>query len=362
MSNSALPNPSSAPANQPSRGICILGNDYVFDQVIALLNSIDVMMGQGFPVCIMPYDDRTERLAVAIRDRPHVQIYADQDSIAFWDHQAQRIWDIHPRAKTEWQKVTKEPYHRMGTHRRFCAFDGPFDEFIYMDADTLLLNDITWIFDKLQTCDWFVYDFQHQDIKHVYQADAPSLNTVFTPDRLATDIFCSGFYATKRGIFSREKLDEMFGYLAAGEAEILYAMAPDQTILNYWMMRSGIRSFNPVIAWEEKDYTGCCITCPRPFEIRNQIAYDRGNRLTYMHYIGIPSSLFRQICAGENWDCPYRELFLHYRYLHQPEARPQFIGKPKVPRTKPTITKRLVTRWKIITTAIRPLKQSYSAR
>ncbi|MBE9031512.1 sugar transferase [filamentous cyanobacterium LEGE 11480] len=324
-------------------GICTLGNDHVYDQIIALLNSIEAMMGPDFPVCIYPYDDRTERLAAAIVDRPNVQIYADTASMDYWDKQAQRIWDVHPTAALSWQKLTTAKYHRMGTHRRFCAFDGPFERFIYMDADTLLLNDVQPIFDLLDEYDWYVYDFQHHDITHIYDHNQPQLQQVFTWEQLSQDIFCSGFYGAKRDTFSPEKLDELWQLLKDGEAAILYAMAPDQTILNYWVMRSGLKIYNPAIQLPADQTTGCCVTSNH-FEVRDHVAFDRGNQLTYLHYIGLPSSLFKEICAGENWICAYRELFLHYRFLHAPEERPQLIGPPQMPPSKYTLKERVLDR------------------
>ncbi len=38
-------------------GICTLANDRVYDQLIALLNSIEVNGGKALPVCVYPYDD-----------------------------------------------------------------------------------------------------------------------------------------------------------------------------------------------------------------------------------------------------------------------------------------------------------------
>jgi alpha-N-acetylglucosamine transferase len=34
----------------------------------------------------------------------------------------------------------------MGMHHRFIAFDSPFERFIYMDGDTLLLDAVDKIF------------------------------------------------------------------------------------------------------------------------------------------------------------------------------------------------------------------------
>ncbi len=45
------------------RGICSLGNDVVYDQLVGLLNSIDAILGPETPVCIYPFDDRIEKIA-----------------------------------------------------------------------------------------------------------------------------------------------------------------------------------------------------------------------------------------------------------------------------------------------------------
>jgi hypothetical protein len=334
-------------------GICTLANDQVFDQVIALINSIEAIMGADFPICIYPYDNRLQRLQAMIADRPNVTIYDNTESIAFWDHQAQRIWNVHPTAKARWQAITTESYHRMGTHRRFCAFDGPFDRFIYMDADTLLMDDVSPIFESLETYDWYVYDFQHRDITHVYDHTQAKLKSIFSSDRLEREIFCSGFYAARRHTFSSVQLDQLWQYLADGEAAILYAMAPDQTILNYWVMRSNLKIYNPAVALPKCETTGCCVTSSH-FETVDNIVYDDGRRLTYLHYIGLPSSLFRGICAGENWECPYRDVFLYYRFWKQPESCPIFVGEPQVPSSKYTLKLRILSRLQRYHQALKP--------
>ena len=74
--------------------------------------------------------------------------------------------------------------------------------------------------------------------------------------------------------------------LRQGEAEILYHMAPDQTILNYMVMRSGISSCNLALELTEAQKTGCCVSYAH-FQAEDHILYDHGKRLTYIHYIGL---------------------------------------------------------------------------
>jgi hypothetical protein len=317
-------------------GICTLANDRVYDQLVALLNSIEVNGGKDLPVCVYPYDDNTERIRAEIAQRPNVQLFDNQEIIERWDNFAKSAWDSHPTAKERWLKAGSKGYHRFGTHRRYCAFDGPFDRFIYMDGDTLLMSPLDRVFAQLDNYDCVVYDFQHKDITHIYEVTSPKLLEIFPQERLNQEIFCSGFYGSKKGLFDEERRNWLIEQLRAGEAEILYPMAPDQTIVNYMMMRSNFPIYNLALQLPKEERTGCCVTSPH-FQALDNILYDKGNRLTYLHYIGLSSSLFTRLCSGENLDFPYRDIFLHYRYLYQPSQRPIFTGSPK-PYQPPTPT------------------------
>jgi hypothetical protein len=323
-------------------GICTLANDYVYDQVIALINSIEAIAGKDFPVCIYPYDDNTKRLEAEIKKRSNVELYSDRDSMDKWDEFARNAWDTHLGARQIWQKAGSDDYHRFGTHRRYCAFDNPFDRFIYMDADTLLMSSVEFIFQALDNSDCVVYDFQHKDLTHVYNVHSPQLKNIFSKKRLETEVFCSGFYASKKNLFALERRQEIINILKQ-EFDILYPMAPDQTLINYMMMRSGCSIDNLALSLPKEKTTGCCVTS-KHFIKRDNLLYDRDNRLTYLHYIGLSSRLFTRVCNGENIDFPYRDLFLYYRYLHEPENLPQFTTQAEVYNRPPSITEKLIAK------------------
>ncbi|NES87238.1 MAG: sugar transferase [Moorea sp. SIO2B7] len=321
-------------------GICTLGNDRVYDQVIALINSIEAILGQNTPICVYPYDENIEKIAAEMSKRPNVQLYDDRDSIQRWDSFARAAWDTHPTARQRWSQAGSKGYHRFGTHRRYCAFDGPFDRFLYMDADTLLMSPVEAIVAQLEDDNCVVYDFQYKEPSHVYELSSAKLREIFSEARIKAEIFCSGFYASKKGLFDEEKRNWLISQLQAGEAEILYPMAPDQTLINYMMMRSGFTPYNCALHLPKEERTGCCVTSSH-FQAEDNLLYDKGKRLTYLHYIGISSQLFARVCAGKNLDFPYRDLFLHYRYLHEPEKRPQFNDKPKPYNQPPSLTTRV---------------------
>jgi len=325
-------------------GICTLANDRVYDQLIALLNSIEEILGPQTPVCVYPYDEQITKIAAEIARRPNVQLYDNQESINQWDEFARRAWDTHPTARQSWSRVDSATYHRFGTHRRYCAFDGPFDRFLYMDADTLMIGPVAPIFAQLQESDFVVYDFQHIEPFHVYDLSSKQLTKLFTPERISSEIFCSGFYASKQHLFSPTRRDWLVSRLQEGEAEVLYPMAPDQTLLNYMVMRTGLSNYNLALKLPANQITGCCVTSTH-FVEKDHLLYDKGNRLIYIHYIGLSSRLFAKVCAGENIDFPYREVFLYYRYLHEPENRPKFTTKPQPYNAPPNLATRILRKF-----------------
>ncbi|MGL5064576.1 MAG: Npun_R2821/Npun_R2822 family protein [Microcoleus sp.] len=300
-------------------GICTLANDTVCDQLIALLNSIEVILGSNIPVCIYPFDNQIQRIKTEIANRPNVFIYEDNASIQQWDEFMQAAAP---------ERLNRKKFRLYGAHRRFCAFDGPFAKFIYMDADTLVMNSLDLIFQQLDSSDFVVYDFQFRDPTKVYNIQSPKLFEVFDRDRINSEIFCSGFYGSKQGLFDRTTREWLLTQLQSGDAEILYAGAGEQPLLNYMVMKTHINSYNFAYSLPEDEKTGCSVTSQH-FETQDNILYDKGNRLTYLHYIGVPPDLIRRVCTGENIEFPYRDLFLHYRFLREPEKRPIFNAPPK---------------------------------
>jgi hypothetical protein len=109
------------------------------------------------------------------------------------------------------------------------------------------------------------------------------------------------------------------------------------------VMKSGVLNHNLALVLSPDQRTGCCITSPG-FEARNHLLFDRGNPLTYLHFIGLSSSLFNQVCEGQNIEFPYRDLFLHYRYLHEPHQRPALNGKARPYNATPSIKTRILNK------------------
>ena len=324
-------------------GIYILGNDVVFEQVIALINSIKAHNGDRYPICIIPYNDKVERLQNAVQHNPGVTVLDNSTLFQRWDNFVIQAWEEVPLRHEFWSKGgTHRGIHRVGTHRRFVAFDtdAPFSRFLYMDADTIAVSSLDRFFQALETHDFITYDFQYKDPSHVFNMDLDESHAFLAQNGNDKRIFCSGLFASKAGLITEEGRENIIQALKAGGGRLLYPPAPDQTLLNYISITLGFSYSNLGIDLPAEERTGCCVTS-KHFETRDWKLYDKGVPLTYLHYIGLSSRFFDRVCSGENIDFPYRDVFLHYRYLNTPDERPILRGKPVAYNAPPGLMSRL---------------------
>ncbi|MGF1494969.1 MAG: Npun_R2821/Npun_R2822 family protein [Microcoleaceae cyanobacterium] len=321
-------------------GLYVLANDAVYDQLVAILNSIEVNVGEDCPVCVIPYDDRVDRVREETQRRQNLSLFDDAEAMAKWDNFVNQSWQTRSNAISYWEGQGETGVYRKGFYRCLYSFDGPFDRFVYLDADVLVMNSLDIMFNKLNQTDFVVYDFQYKHPNHVYDLNSPKLYEVFPKERIDQEVFCTGLFASKKGLFDAERCQWLLEQLKSGEGEILYPQCADQPLLNYMVMKLGISSCNLTFEVSDQERTGNCVTSPH-FEERDGVLYDQGKRLTYLHYIGISSKLIRQVCAGQNLEFPYRDLFLHYRFLHEPDQRPSFTGKPKPYSQSPGMMKKI---------------------
>lgn len=326
-------------------GIYTVCNDTMAQQLIALLNSIEVNVGMMTPVYVLPYDDNIAQVRKVIAGRDQVTLVDEPETIAHWDAFARAAWSAHPHALDTWQfKYGQAGVYRLGMHRRFAAFDGPCRRFLYLDADMLVLDTLAPVFDALASHDFVVFDDQYKAPQHVFDLRSARLYELFGEVRVHSEVFCAGFVASKRGVIGKEQEAQVLARLRAGDASMLYLGAPDQSLLNYMVMSLKAPAVNLYRLPPEAERIHTCATVPG-LEVRGAVMFDHGRRLPFLHYIGIPAWVFNRLCQDENILFPYRDLWLHYRFLHEAEARPHLQGRPRPFQRPPSRAKRLAQRW-----------------
>ncbi len=320
-------------------GIYIVANDKVYDQLVALLNSIETNCGKDTPICLIPYDRNIDLVKQEISRRNNMQLFSDDESIAKWEQfitEFQALYHAHPPQGAD--KGVPQRTNALGMHRRYCAFDGPFEKFIYIDCDTLLFQPVDFIFSMLDEWDFMTHDFQRKtsekrgEVGHFYER----FSDRYPSEAQLLDRFhCSGFWASKRGVISSEDLPHFLQELKSGDIAVFRTDLFEQIILNYMTLKKNLKLYNFTLDQTSDRFTGSCITS-RHFEERDHILYDHGKRLTYLHYMGVKNERIQQLCQWRTWhlpdnnvllsladkvmkwqisNIPYKEIFLYYRFL-----------------------------------------------
>lgn len=313
-----------------SRGIYTLANDAVFDQLVALLNSIEVNVSPDIPVCVFPYDRNLERTHSEIEKRPNVFLFEDESAMQRWDDLANRVWAAHPRAK----RPGGTAWYGGHVHRRYAAFQGVFDKFVSYDADTLAMKPLDDVFAKLDTYDFVFDDWEHRKSVDAAALDIPYLESLgkYTESDIRPKLHCGSFFGSKRGVFSWDDVDEMERRLV-DEKEILWVNErgwwDDSFLYNYFTLWRDRPMFNYTQSENGRDRTGNCADADPFVNIDNVLYNEQGQKPIHrIHYMNVSSSEFKRLCQGEDVSIPHRDVFLYYRFLKEPENRPKTFHPP----------------------------------
>ncbi|MEO0684736.1 MAG: Npun_R2821/Npun_R2822 family protein [Cyanobacteria bacterium J06649_11] len=313
-------------------GIYTLANDIVFDQLVALLNSIEANIDSSIPVCIIPFDNRLNRVKQEISLRPNVTLFEDESSIERWENFACRFASVHPKAlKT---KQLHPRWYRGKLHRKFVAFDGPFEQFVFFDADSLAMKPIEDIREKLQTYDFVFDDWEHAKSENQAALNIPLIEAtgMFTESQIKPLLHCSSFFGSKRGIFNAQELNLLLDRITEeGEAAWVNGQAwwDDAFLFNYMTLRSGRSQFNFTLSPDGNDRCGNCANADPFVAIDNVLFNQEGLKPIHrIHYMGYPSIDFTRLSKGEDVDIRFKDIFLHYRFLRQPQQKPLLLKRP----------------------------------
>lgn len=312
-----------------SQGIYTLANDVVYDQLIALLNSIEVNVSKDIPVYVIPFDERLTKVKSEIDNRSNVTLFAPKDSIERWETFADEVWSVFPESKK--QKLGKPPWGK-GHHRKFIAFDGPFDTFVYYDADSLAMKPLSGLFEQLQHYDFVFDDWEHGKSNEKAALDIPLIVStgIYSEETVRNQLHCSSFFGSHKGIFNEKELQELQKKLVQ-EKEINWVARwwDDAFLFNYLTLRGEHSVFNFTKSSNGKDRTGNCADADPFVNIENVLYNEQGLKPIHrIHYMNYSSSFFTRLCQGEDVNINYQDIFLHYRFLKNPEQKPNQLVPP----------------------------------
>ncbi|MBF2018954.1 MAG: methionine synthase [Hydrococcus sp. C42_A2020_068] len=318
----------------PSKGIYTLANDVVYDQLVALINSIEANVSSDLPICIIPYDDRLEKVKQEIKNRPNLILFEKQESIQRWEDFAREVWNAHSRAKES--KINRPRWYNSHLQRKFVAFDGDFDEFVFYEADNLAMKPVDGVFKKLQEYDFVFDDWEHKKATSVAALNISLIeaSTSYRETDIRPKIHDASFFASKAGFFSPQELLELKEKLIEHkEVEWINGLGwwDDVFLFNYLTFRCDRPLYNFTLSPDGRDRTGNCADKDPFVNIDNVLYNEQGLKPIHrIHYMNYSSSDFARLCRGEDADIRYKDIFLYYRFLKQPELRPARLIPPSL--------------------------------
>ncbi|TAF04867.1 MAG: methionine synthase [Nostocales cyanobacterium] len=312
-----------------SFGIYTLANDAVFDQLVALLNSIEVNVSPDIPVCVIPYNDQLDKVRREIKARKNVTLFENQESIQRWDNFADEVWGVHPAAKQG--NSARNIWYRTPLLRKMCGFDGEFEKFVFYDADSLAMKPLDNLLDKLSN-----YDFIFDDWEHKKSRENAALNLsiiensgLYTEADVRPKLHCSSFFAAKKGIFQEEESEFLKKLLIEkNEIEWVARWWDDAFLFSYMTLRWNRPLFNFTLSPNGQERTGNCANADPFVNIDNVLYNKEGLKPIHrIHYMSYSYSDFARLSQGEDVNINYRDEFLYYRFLKEPEKRPKKLNK-----------------------------------
>lgn len=273
----------------PRRGVYFLANDHVLDRAIAFLNSLRAFNPQ-MPLCLIPFSDDVDGL-LAQRERFGFTVWSgDPALLRACDDLSRRFHD----------GVTH------GHYRKLVAWEGGFDEFVYIDSDTVILKSLDFAFDHLGEYGFITGYAGLPDQRWLVWRDSAYGCDALTRQQIDFAAGTGLVASTKDALrFGRDVVPRIAAALRL--VPHMNLMTLEMPLINYLMVTSG-----------------------RPYTSLNLLR-QKGLDVPLEHWAGVPfpaggdpsiltvhwAGLWWQLERGEIADVPLAGLWRHYRHLHE---------------------------------------------
>jgi len=198
------------------RGLYFIANDATYDLAVALLNSVRTFEPL-MPICLIPYNRNYGRI-LALKSIYQFSLWEDQAALCWCDEIGERFHGA-----------------TLGQYRKLAMWNGPFQEFAYLDVDTVLLSGLDVSFSLLKD-----YDIV------TGTSDSAASRSFVWKDTLPEVSFDSAYAANTGVLFSKRNIVSCDDVTRSVEAALPYAahmelMCAEQAFLNYLIVTSGLR-------------------------------------------------------------------------------------------------------------------------
>jgi hypothetical protein len=202
----------------PNVGVYFVANDAIYDLAVAFLKSFRIH-NPAAELCLIPYDNDTARLSAMARQY-NFSCFSDESVLARCDEISRQI-----HGKT------------FGHYRKLAAWHGPFDEFIYIDTDTVVTGSVGFIYERFTN---YAFLFSHSNWPHLQQwVWKESIHETGALTAAQIEFSAStGFFHSKRGVLTIDEAERRLpDALKIVDHMVLFCV--EQPFLNFLVVTSG---------------------------------------------------------------------------------------------------------------------------
>ncbi len=209
-----------------TRGVYFLSNNNMLDFTIAFLNSFRAY-NPVIPLCFIPYNEQVDEI-VALKDVYNFEVFQDTALLKECD---QMSLQLHEYVRPE--------------YRKFAIWEGPFNEFIYIDIDTVVLDDLSFAFEFLYDHDCLTATSNIPEIRKFVWLDGVEKSGMINATQIAYAAN-TGFIVSKKGFINIDQVRQGF-QKAQLLKDYMEFNCMEQPFLNYMIVTAG------------KPYTSLCV-------------------------------------------------------------------------------------------------------
>lgn len=202
------------------RGIYFMANDRVIEHAIALVNSIRAY-DRSTAIVLIPYDAEHAAVSRLMNEQYGIETFENQDVLAWIDDQLDHCFGA-------------GFFRRPGNFRKQACWFGPFEEFLYLDADIVVFEPIVNLLDHLDRVDFVCCDDQHcGGLAHVFgEAIRERLG-----DEDLRQVFNGGLWGARSGNIGERELTATWSEAARHPQWFDFSRGgSDQPILNFLVL------------------------------------------------------------------------------------------------------------------------------
>jgi hypothetical protein len=201
-----------------TQGVYFMANNRVLELTTAFLNSFRTH-NKDLMLCLIPYNDDFEQVA-ALKDTYNFSVFANQELLEICDAISLRFHD-----------------NIVGAYRKMVIWEGDFEQFIYIDIDTIVLESLSFVWKNLSHCKIFTSHSNLPEIQKWVWKDS-----IHKRDKLRRSQIeyaaNTGFIVSTRKILPISWIiDQVDEALLLKEDMELFCM--EQPFLNYLIVTSG---------------------------------------------------------------------------------------------------------------------------